>query len=234
MEKPLLVLGTRNRKKGLELAELLGPFGFELRTLADFPNSLEVEEIGESFAENAMLKAVQQALHLQAWVLGEDSGLCVPALNGSPGIYSARFAGPGATDDANNAKLLAEMSRCTEERRIAFYVCHATLAAPDGSVRAESEGRCYGRIRSAASGSAGFGYDPLFEIAEYHRTFGELGNAVKSIISHRARAMREIIPQIVSLSKSGTWFHWSNEPTKKAGPEKMTSGTCHIKARPQR
>jgi XTP/dITP diphosphohydrolase len=199
MAKRRLVLGTRNRKKGLELAELLAPNGFDLRTLADFPESLEVDETGSSFAENATLKATQQARHLKAWVLGEDSGLCVLALDGAPGIYSARFAGPNAADEANNAKLLAELARIPAERRTAFYVCHATLAAPDGSVRAESEGRCCGRIRSSASGTGGFGYDPLFEIVEYHRTFGELGNAIKGVISHRARALRAIIPRIVAL-----------------------------------
>ncbi len=205
MSERLLVLGTRNRKKGLEISELLSPFGFELRTVADFPGSLEIDETGQSFAENAALKATRQARHLSAWVLGEDSGLCVEALGGAPGIYSARFAGPNATDEANNAKLLAELADLPAERRIAYYVCHATLAAPDGSVQIDGEGRCYGRMRSTASGQAGFGYDPLFEIVEYHRTFGELGNAVKAAISHRSRAMREIIPRIVALANSGVW-----------------------------
>lgn len=201
----LLVLGTRNRKKGVELAELLNPFGFELRTLADFPNALEVEETGSSFAENAALKATRQAMHLQAWVLGEDSGLCVPALNGAPGVYSARFSGPNATDETNNEKLLQELKNVPMERRTAFYVCHAALAAPDGTLRANSEERCYGRLRSDASGSGGFGYDPLFEVLEYHQTFGELGSAIKAVISHRARAIRLIIPKLVAIANSGNW-----------------------------
>ena len=200
-----LVLGTRNRKKGLELAELLAPFGFELLTVADFAHALEVDETGASFAENAALKATQQARQLQAWVLGEDSGLCVPALDGAPGIYSARFAGLAATDEANNTKLLSELKSVPDERRTAYYVCHATLADPGGTIRAESEGRCYGRIRQTAAGQAGFGYDPLFEILEYHRTFGELGNAVKSVVSHRSRALRQIIPQILALANSELW-----------------------------
>ena len=147
MTKRLLVLGTRNRKKGLELAELLGPYGFELRTVSEVPNSIEIEETGSSFAENAALKATLQARNLAAWVLAEDSGLCVEALHEAPGIYSARFSGPNASDEANNAKLLTELGDLPAERRGAFYVCYATLAAPDGSIRAESEGRCYGRIR---------------------------------------------------------------------------------------
>jgi XTP/dITP diphosphohydrolase len=203
--KRLLVVGTRNRKKGLELADLLAPFGFELRTLAELADSIEIDETGSSFAENAALKATQQARHLSAWVLGEDSGLCVEALGGAPGVYSARFAGPQATDEENNAKLLAELGQLPPERRTAYYVCHATLSAPDGSVRADSEGRCHGRIRSAPAGQAGFGYDPLFEVVEYHQTFGELGDAVKSVISHRSRALREIVPQIVAWMSQGKY-----------------------------
>src|SRR5262245_62242870 len=97
-----LVLGTHNRKKGLELAELLEPYGFEIVTLADLPNSIEVEETGDTFTANAALKACQQAKHLNRWVLGEDSGLAVDALKGGPGVYSARFSGSGATDESNN------------------------------------------------------------------------------------------------------------------------------------
>jgi XTP/dITP diphosphohydrolase len=201
----VLVLGTHNRKKCEELIDLLRPYRFELRTLGDYPDSITVEETGSTFSENAALKACQQALHLKAWVLGEDSGLCVPALNGAPGVYSARFSGPHATDESNNAKLLAEMEPFRDQDRTAFYVCHATLSDPAGTVRAESEGRCYGRIRRSAAGSGGFGYDPLFEVAEYHRTFGELGNAVKSLISHRSRALRQIIPAMVRLSTSTEW-----------------------------
>jgi len=200
----LLVLGTHNRKKGLELAHLLAPFGFELRTLAEFPNPLEVEETGESFAENATLKAVQQAVHLKAWVLGEDSGLVVDALGGRPGIYSARFAAPDATDEMNNAHLLQELADVPEHKRTAHYVCHVTLADPFGQPRANWESICRGRIRKTPVGTGGFGYDPLFEIAEYHRTFAELG-AAKAVLSHRARAMRRLIPEMVQLAKQGNW-----------------------------
>jgi XTP/dITP diphosphohydrolase len=205
MNKRLLVLGTRNRKKGLELLDLLGPEGFELRTLADYSNAIEVDETGATFAENAALKATQQARHLSAWVLGEDSGLCVEALAGAPGVYSARYSGPTATDESNNAKLLAELGDLPLEKRGAYYVCHACLAGPDGKIRAESEACCRGRMRFTASGSAGFGYDPLFEVVEYHQTFGELGNAVKSVLSHRSRALRELVPQIRALVDEGQW-----------------------------
>jgi XTP/dITP diphosphohydrolase len=205
MAKRLLVLGTRNRKKGLELVELLQNIELELRTLDDLPQAIEVEETGSTFSENAALKATRQAVHLGMWVLGEVSGLCVDALDGSPGVYSARYSGPGATDESNNAKLLAQLDNRPPEQRWAHYVCHAVLSDPQGNIRAESEGRCYGRIRQEPSGHGGFGYDPLFEIVEYHRTFGELGSAVKGVISHRTRALRHIVPQIATLAASGDW-----------------------------
>lgn len=194
-----LVLGTRNRKKGQELAELLAPHRLPVQTLAEIPHSIEVVEDGDSFAANAERKAVQQALHLKAWVLGEDSGLCVEALNGAPGVLSARYSGEQATDATNNAKLLAALDGLPWERRSAHYVCHMVLSDPDGQIRARSEGICRGRLRSEPAGTGGFGYDPLFEILEYHLTFGELGAAVKSVISHRSRAMRLFLPQLLAL-----------------------------------
>jgi XTP/dITP diphosphohydrolase len=198
----LLVLGSRNRKKLIELEELLAPYGFTLKILADFPNSLEIDETGPTFAENARLKAVQQAKHLKQWVLGEDSGLSVDALGGAPGVYSARFSDPGATDERNNALLLERLSRVPTDKRWAHYTCHATLSDPNGNVRAETEGTCRGRILTAAAGAGGFGYDPLFEIAEYHQTFGELNPAVKRVLSHRSRAIRQLVPQLVAMSSA--------------------------------
>jgi XTP/dITP diphosphohydrolase len=194
-----LVIGTHNRKKGLELAELLRPWGFQVVTLEDVPGAIEVVEDGDSFAANAALKAVQQAKQLGRWVLADDSGLEVDALNGAPGIYSARFAGPTATDADNNHLLLEKLGDLPLERRTARYVCHVTVADPTGVVRAESHDTCRGRIGFASSGTNGFGYDPYFELVEYHRTFGELGPAVKRMLSHRSRALRAILPQLVAL-----------------------------------
>ena len=198
-----LVLGTHNRKKLGELAELLAPRGIVLQTLADFPNALEVAETGQTFAENARLKATVQARHLNAWVLGEDSGLSVDALGGAPGVLSARFSDPGATDERNNALLLERLVGLPLEKRWAHYTCYAALSDPAGNVRAESEGICRGRILTQAAGSGGFGYDPLFEIVECHRTFGELAPAVKAVLSHRSRAIRQIAPAILSLLSEG-------------------------------
>jgi XTP/dITP diphosphohydrolase len=201
----VLVLGSRNRKKLGELAGLLEPHGLVLKTLADFPAALEVEESGDTFAANARLKATVQAKHLQQWVLGEDSGLSVAALNGAPGVYSARFSGPGATDERNNRLLLERLAGVPLEKRGAHYTCYAALSDPEGVVRAESEGHCRGRVLTEAAGSGGFGYDPLFEVVECHRTFGELAPAVKSVLSHRSRAIRQLVPQIIALVESGAW-----------------------------
>lgn len=200
-----LVLGTRNQHKVTELRELLTPLGIELLTLAAYPEAVDVVENGDTFAANAALKATLQARHLSQWVLGEDSGIVVPALGGAPGIYSARYAGTGATDLSNNERLLREIAAVPTQRRDAHYVCHMTLSDPSGKVRADCEAVCRGRIRSQQAGGGGFGYDPLFEIVEYHRTFGELAPIVKHALSHRSRAARLLLPQIALLVESGAW-----------------------------
>lgn len=205
MPKPLLVVGTANRKKGEELAELFSAVGLEVRTLADYANAIRVEETGTTFAENAALKAAQQASHLGRWVLADDSGLAVDALGGAPGVISARFSGPDGTDAANNRLLLEKLGDLPPEKRTARFVCCMALSDPSGTVRARSEGACRGRILFEPRGSQGFGYDPLFEVLEYHRTFAELGIAVKSCLSHRARAARALIPALIALTDSGAW-----------------------------
>lgn len=192
-----LILGTTNAGKLRELVELLAPHDIACRSLAGMTDAVAVDETGATFAENAALKATLQAQALGGWVLAEDSGLVVPALDGAPGIYSARFSGPDATDSANNALLLAKLGGMKGSRRAAFYACHAALADPSGTVVATSSGTCGGFISEEAAGEGGFGYDPLFIVAEYHRTFGELSAAVKAVISHRARAMRAILPAIL-------------------------------------
>ncbi len=202
---PTLVLGTANRDKGRELAELLAPYRFQIQTLADVGDPLEVVEDGESFADNARAKASQQARHLGRWVLADDSGLEVDALGGAPGIYSARYAGPMATDQMNNDKLLAELGETPWEKRTAHYYCHVALADPSGTIRAESSAICRGRIRLEPAGTNGFGYDPLFEIVELHRTFGQLSPRVKAALSHRARALRAIVPRLVNLASRDDW-----------------------------
>jgi XTP/dITP diphosphohydrolase len=200
----MLVLGTANRKKGIELADLFRPVDVELRTLADFPGTYEVVEDGQTFAANARLKAAGYARHLGQWVLADDSGLEVDALDGRPGVFSARFAGPDATDEANNRLLLAQLADTPLDRRTAQFVCHVAVADPLGAIRAESEAACRGRILFKPRGQDGFGYDPLFEIVEYHRTFAEFGLRVKAALSHRARAARRLVPLLIQLADAGT------------------------------
>jgi XTP/dITP diphosphohydrolase len=198
------ILGTGNKKKAAELMDLLVPAGVPWCTLADFPKAPAVVEDGSSFAENAEKKANALAVALGGWVLGEDSGLVVTVLEGRPGIYSARFAGLDATDDDNHRKLLDELRGVAEADRTAYYVCSIAVSDPAGVVRARAEARCNGRITNEARGRAGFGYDPLFLLPEYHKTFGELGDRVKRRLSHRARAVARLIPQLVALKHAGT------------------------------
>lgn len=193
-----IVLGTHNRKKCAELDALLAPSGVRLSTLSDYAAPLLVVEDGDTFGANASKKALEQARHLNRVVLGEDSGLVVDALDGAPGIYSARFAGEGADDESNNQHLLERLAGVPLDKRTAHYVCHMSLADPTGKLLVDCEATCWGRIRTQPAGAHGFGYDPLFEVMEYHKTFGELGPAVKSVISHRAKAMRRFVAELLA------------------------------------
>ncbi|HJZ55534.1 MAG TPA: RdgB/HAM1 family non-canonical purine NTP pyrophosphatase [Gemmataceae bacterium] len=193
---PRLVLGSRNKKKLQEMIELLGDLGLDLTDLTPYPDAPEVEETATTFAGNATLKAVTLAPALGAWVIGEDSGLVVPVLGGAPGVYSARYAGRHGDDAANNVKLLAELAPYSGDDRAAYYVSTAVLADPTGRVVASVEGRCHGFIAAGPRGTGGFGYDPLFLVPEYGRTFGELPPEVKQTMSHRANAFRQLRPVI--------------------------------------
>lgn len=196
---PQIVLSSRNKKKIGEIAELFAPHGIDLIGVSEFPGVSEVEEDGDSFAANAGKKASEVAIKLNRWVIAEDSGLCVDALNGAPGIHSARYAGQQGADAANNEKLLLELASVPTEKRTAHYVCYAVLSDPTGQVRLASEGKCGGLMLREYRGENGFGYDPLFLVPEYHLTFGQLTPAVKRHISHRAKALERLIPQIVRL-----------------------------------
>jgi XTP/dITP diphosphohydrolase len=199
----MLVLGTANRKKGIELADLFRDVGIELRTLADFPDVKSVAEDGDTFAANARLKAAGYARQIHQWVLADDSGLLVDVLHGEPGVFSARYAGADADDASNNRLLLERLGDLPPDQRTARFVCHIAVADPSGVIEAESEAACRGRILSDARGASGFGYDPLFEIVEYHRSFAEFGLLVKSHLSHRARAAGRILPQLIRLADAG-------------------------------
>lgn len=194
-----IFLGTNNKKKIVELAHCLEPRGFKVSVPADFPDVFEVDETGSTFLENARLKAVSQAKHRRQWAIGEDSGLCVAALGGRPGIYSARYSGSNATDQSNNLLLMHEMQAIPSEDRDAYYVSTIVLADPDGGIHIESSGECWGRILSEPRGEGGFGYDPLFEMVEFGKTFAELGLEIKREISHRAKALKTFLSRLDEL-----------------------------------
>ncbi|MCA9134202.1 MAG: RdgB/HAM1 family non-canonical purine NTP pyrophosphatase [Planctomycetales bacterium] len=194
-----IILGTHNKKKCQELQHLLQPLGLQLQSLAELDEALVVEETADNFLDNARLKAAEQARHLSAWTIGEDSGLCVPYLKGAPGVLSARYSDPGANDARNNEKLLRELASASGSQRQGYYVSTIALADPVGEIVIEAEGRCWGRIIREYRGSGGFGYDPLFELVEYHQTFAELGPTVKAVLSHRARALEKFIRQLKGI-----------------------------------
>jgi XTP/dITP diphosphohydrolase len=179
-----LVLATRNQGKLREIRALLAGLPVELRDAGDMP---EVEETGATFAENAARKARAAAAQFDAWALADDSGLEVDALDGGPGIYSARYGGL-ATDAARNALLLEGLRDVSDERRAARFRAAVAVAAPDGRVWIR-EGACEGVITRAPRGAGGFGYDPLFFLPEFGKTMAELPPEVKNRISHRARAL---------------------------------------------
>jgi XTP/dITP diphosphohydrolase len=196
----VIVLGSRNRKKCREMAELLAPpwetsralARLDVRSIDDFPNSPEVIEDASTFAGNARKKASEQARAISHWVIADDSGLAVDALAGAPGVLSARYAGEPCDDDANNRKLIEALAGIADERRGAAFRCALAVADPAGTIRLEAEGACRGRVVRELRGPGGFGYDPLFLIPEYHQTFGELSALVKHQLSHRARAFAHL------------------------------------------
>lgn len=188
-----LVIATNNAGKAREYCEMLAPFGVTVKTLADFPR-FAIDECGTSFEENALIKARTAVAKLDLPVLADDSGLVVDALNGAPGVHSARYAGDH-DDAANNAKLLRELTGVPATQRTAHF--HTTIVAlkPDGA-KLETSGRVEGQILTQPRGQNGFGYDPLFMPKEFPgRSMAELTPAEKNQISHRGRALRAFMEQ---------------------------------------
>jgi XTP/dITP diphosphohydrolase len=203
--KRTLLVGTSNGGKVAELSELLAPAGLRLISLAELGSPPAVAETGHTLAENAARKAVAYARHAAQWTLADDTGLFVDALGGAPGIHTARYAGPLASSADNRRRLLDELADVPPARRTAHFACSLCLADPTGAVRATSSGRMNGRIRAGEAGSSGFGYDALFEIVEYRRTLAELGLAATAMLSHRARAVEQMLLEIAALRARGEW-----------------------------
>lgn len=188
-----LLVATNNIGKIKELSKLLKDLPFRLKGLHDFQNIAEVEETGKTFAENAVLKASSYALQTGIWALSDDSGLEVEALNGAPGVFSARYGGTKLPQSEKNAKILAELNKTNSDLRRARFVCVMAIADKTGRIIFTAEGICNGKIAEKSAGTNGFGYDPIFIPDGFDRTFGELSNEIKAEISHRARAITKII-----------------------------------------
>ena len=202
MQRPILVLATRNRHKVEEIRALLAEIATEVEIvgLDAFPGAPEPEETGETFAENARIKAVAAARATGHLALADDSGICIDALDGRPGVRSARWAGPGSGDAEWIAKTLHELQGVPDERRTARYVCALAIAAPDGAIVGETGGVFEGRIAHAPRGAGGFGYDPIFLLADdLGRTAAELTPEEKNARSHRGKAVRAAIPLLRRL-----------------------------------
>jgi XTP/dITP diphosphohydrolase len=192
-----LVLATKNQGKLVEfrrILEELGAANLDVLGLDSFPEIGDIEETGNTFQENSLLKARTISKITGLAALADDSGICVDALDGAPGIYSARYSGKG--DVANNQKLLAELIEVPDEKRTAYFICIAAFVRPDGFEKL-SEGRFYGKILHEVRGSGGFGYDPLFQPDGLSCSAAELSAKQKDAISHRGIALRAIAPYII-------------------------------------
>jgi XTP/dITP diphosphohydrolase len=193
-----LLLATRNRNKVVEIQQALEGTDWQAVSLSEIPNAPDVEEDGATFHENALKKARSAARFSHLWTLAEDSGLEIDALGGEPGVKSARYAGEGASDADRIRKVIDLLTLVPDERRTARFRCVTCIIDPADQENC-FEGRCEGRIANDARGSSGFGYDPIFLPDGYDKTFAELGLGVKSKISHRARAMQQVIEYLCRM-----------------------------------
>jgi len=209
-----LVVATRNAGKKREFQQMLGPLGYEVLSLTDYPDMPDIEETGTTFAENAELKARATAEKLGLPVIADDSGISVERLGGAPGVYSARYSGEHATDEANIRKLLDELAKLGQEPEgeaklpsgavvrllsEAAFICSIVhidpTAGPDHD-KLVAEGRLAGYVIDQLAGEGGFGYDPIFYVPEYGRTMAELSAEEKNAISHRGQALRQLMEQL--------------------------------------
>lgn len=188
-----LIVATSNKGKVKEMKAYLDGLGWQLELK---PPELEIEETGKTFMENAILKATTVAKKLKKWAIADDSGLMVEALNGEPGIYSARY-GNLNTDEERNLKILKELGNNPNRR--AKFVCSLAISNPEGKIIFESEGVCEGEILQKPQGNDGFGYDPIFYVPEIKQTFAEIPSEIKNQLSHRGKAFEKLLPQLKNL-----------------------------------
>ncbi len=198
----IILVATRNQGKAKEFAEMLGGSGLDWRDLSAYPATTDVEETGHTFRANACLKATAYAIQTGHWTIADDSGLEVDALNGSPGVYSARWAAmnhAGNGDAANNRLLLQQLNDIPADHRTARFVCTLALSDPHGRTLLTVRDTVEGRILRELRGSNGFGYDPMFLIDELGQTTAELTAEQKHAISHRGKALRRMKQLMVGV-----------------------------------
>lgn len=198
-----LVLASSNVHKIRELREMLKSYKrlqhLDILSLLNFPDYKAPPEDGATFKENVEIKALDAAKKLGKWVIADDSGLVIPALQGAPGVYSARYAGEEATDAENRQKLLKQMQGLQDIQRTGYFECWLSLASPEG-IKKTVSGTCEGLILEEEKGRNGFGYDPLFIKHDYDKTFSELDEQTKNKISHRRKAVEKLLPTLEALN----------------------------------
>lgn len=210
---PMIVLATGNQNKVREFQEILAGFPLRIASLKDFPKIPEAIEDGKTFEENAYKKALHTAKILGLPAIADDSGLCVDALDGAPGVYSARYAGETASDDDNCRKLLAKMANTTQ--RQAHFACVISIAVPSGPALTY-EDFCHGEILHEKRGVSGFGYDPLFWFPPLGKSFAELSSTEKNQVSHRGKALAQLRGEIDKVIK---WLEQRLAEEKPAKPD---------------
>jgi XTP/dITP diphosphohydrolase len=199
-----LVVATKNKKKLQEIKDILKGLDVEVTSVANYSGTPRIIENGKTFKENAIKKAVKIARFTGKLTLGEDSGLCIDVLGGKPGIYSSRFSGRNKSDAKNNEKVLKLLENVPQGKRKAHYVAAVALADKSGLLGVV-EGKCHGRIGFELKGARGFGYDPLFVIPEYNKTFAQLGERIKHKMSHRYHALekaRKVIQKYIEKRRA--------------------------------
>jgi XTP/dITP diphosphohydrolase len=197
-----IIVATKNKGKAKEFAEMFQSLGFTVKTLLDFPDAPDIEETGETFVENALLKAKGISEYFNKIVIADDSGLCVDALDGRPGVYSARYAGTEKDDEANLQKVLDELKGVPFEKRTAHFHCTLALVIP-GKDPVIVEGKVDGYIIDEKRGENGFGYDPIFYVPEFGKTTAEMSPEEKNKISHRGQALKKLNEWVQEAVESG-------------------------------
>lgn len=200
-----IIIATKNAGKAKEFIQMFEPFGITVKTLLDYPELPDVEETGNTFAENALLKAEYASKQTGRPAIADDSGLVIDALDGRPGVYSARYAGSEKDDRANNRKVLDELKGVPADSRSARFTCVLAVSFPDDRSPVLVEGNCEGTVAFKEEGENGFGYDPLFVPEGYGMTMAQIEPAEKNAISHRAAALKKlqaVLPELAGEQRS--------------------------------